>query len=192
MRRLLWGDGELKTVRPVYRGSAISHVRPKGNGGGWVEIRNKAFAREDVQVGRSGVLVKSEVSIDAGRLTVAFVETRRVEAEGMRLEETEIVASGGRRIGGAESFDCAHAPAGVLKGAVGASRESVGEERTGKVVSPNLYIAIAFPAPCSTWRARVPAKNRGRQCGSGGPHFQRNRSEIVGDFRQVVPALTRE
>lgn len=56
-----------------------------------VLIRNKTFPRADVQEERSGDFVKSGVSIDAGRLTVTFVETRRVEAEGVRLEEAEIV-----------------------------------------------------------------------------------------------------
>ena len=56
-----------------------------------VAIRSKTFPRTDVQEERSGALVQSEVSIDAGRLTVTFVETRRVEAEGVRLEEAEIV-----------------------------------------------------------------------------------------------------
>ncbi|MEE9197814.1 MAG: electron transfer flavoprotein subunit alpha/FixB family protein [bacterium] len=195
-------DGRLAAVRPVYGGGAVSHVRSNGERGALASIRMKAFPRAEAQEGRSGDWVKVAVSIDAGELTVSFVETRRVEAEGVRLEDAEIVVSGGRGIGGAENFAQLYELAEVLKGAVGASRGAVDEGwvpsqmqvgQTGKIVSPNLYIAIGISGAMQHMVGAGPSKNIvAINTDPEAPIFQRARFGIVGDFKEVLPALTQK
>jgi electron transfer flavoprotein alpha subunit len=195
-------DGKLVSVRPVYGGSAISYVRSKGEGPAAASIRMKAFPRADLQEGRTGDWVKIAVSVDKGKLKMSFVESRRVEAEGVRLEDAEIVVSGGRGMGGAENFAQLHELADVLKGAVGASRGAVDEGwvppqmqvgQTGKVVSPDLYIAVGISGAMQHMVGAGPSKNIvAINTDPEAPIFQRARYGIVGDYREVVPALTRK
>jgi len=195
-------EGRLAAVRPVYGGSALSHVRAKGQGIASASVRMKAFPRADVQLGRSGDLVAIAISLEADKLKMSFVEERRVEAQGVRLEDAEIVVSGGRGMGAAESFHHLHELAEVLKAAVGASRGAVDEGwvstqmqvgQTGKVVSPNLYIAVGISGAMQHMVGAGPSKNIvAINTDPEAPIFQRARYGIVGDYRRVIPALTQK
>ncbi|MFQ5914364.1 MAG: electron transfer flavoprotein subunit alpha/FixB family protein [Nitrospinota bacterium] len=194
-------DGRLAAVRPVYGGSALSHVRSKTSASS-ASVRMKAFPPVDVQEGRSGDLVEIAVSVDAGSLKMKFIEAKRVEAEGVRLEDAEIVVSGGLGVGGAEDFHQLHELAAVLKAAVGASRGAVDAGwvspqmqvgQTGKIVSPNLYIAVGISGAMQHMVGAGPSKNIvAINTDPEAPIFQRARYGIVGDYKDVLPALTRK
>ena len=199
---LFLDGGRLAAVRPVYGGGAVSHVRLNGSGASSASVRMKAFPRAEIREGRSGDLVEVEVSIDAGGLKMRFVEARRVESEGVRLEDAEIVVSGGRGVGAAENFAHLDELAAVLKAAVGASRGAVDEGwvptqmqvgQTGKIVSPNLYIAVGISGAMQHMVGAGPSRNIvAINTDPEAPIFQRSRFGIVGDYRKVVPALTQK
>jgi electron transfer flavoprotein alpha subunit len=76
---------------------------------------------------------------------------RKIESRGVKLEDARVIITGGRGIGGPEGFKQLDELATVLKGAVAASRpacdnkwvpDSIQVGLTGKIVSPDLYIAI--------------------------------------------------
>jgi electron transfer flavoprotein alpha subunit len=122
------------------------------------------------------------------------------EVEGVRLEDAEVVVCGGRGIGGAEGFRQLEELAGILKGAVGASRPpcdngwvpsgyQVG--LTGKIIAPDFYLAIGISGAsqhmtgCSGAKTVVainkdPEANIFREASYG----------VVGDWKKVLPALT--
>jgi electron transfer flavoprotein alpha subunit len=120
-------------------------------------------------------------------------------AEGIRLEDADVVVSGGRGLGGPEAFTLIEELAKALGAAVGASRavcdlgwrpvsEQVG--LTGKVVSPTLYIAIAISgasqhmAGCSGSK-NIVAINKDPDANI----FKASRFGIVDDFAKVLPPL---
>ncbi|MEK6712365.1 MAG: electron transfer flavoprotein subunit alpha/FixB family protein [Nitrospinota bacterium] len=194
--------GKLTSVRPVYGGSAVSHVRSRTEALAVASARPKAFSMADVQQGRTGELSTLEVKVEAGAVQMSFVETKRVEAEGVRLEDAEIVVSGGRGLGGAENFSYLQDLAKVLKAAVGASRAAVDAGwastqmqvgQTGKIVGPNLYIAVGISGAMQHMVGAGPSKNIvAINTDPEAPIFQRAKYGVVGDYRKVIPAFTKK
>ncbi len=195
-------DGMLCAVRPVYAGNAISHVRSKGTSINMASIRLKAFPLTDVEEGRAGEQVQIDVSIEAGELKMNFIESRQVESEGVRLEDAEYVVSGGRGLGGPEPFQQLAELGKLLKAAVGASRAAVDAGwvpthmqvgQTGKIVSPMLYIAVGISGAMQHMVGAGPSKNIvAINTDAEAPIFQRARYGIVGDYKKVIPALTKK
>jgi electron transfer flavoprotein alpha subunit len=195
-------NGFLAAVRPVYAGNAVSHVRSKVDKLQCASIRMKAFPPADIEDGRTGEQVEIAVSVDAGELKMKFIETKQVESEGVRLEDAEYVVSGGRGLGGPEPFSQLDELAKLLKGAVGASRAAVDAGwvpthwqvgQTGKIVSPMLYIAVGISGAMQHLVGAGPSKNIAAiNTDAEAPIFQRARYGIVGDYKQVIPALTKK
>jgi electron transfer flavoprotein alpha subunit len=187
-------DGKLRTTRPAYGGNAraingfaaipaIATVRPK--------------SQDAAEGGSAGVAVK--VDFDASGVRTKVIDRKIATSEGVRLEDAEVVVTGGRGLGGPEGFGVIEELAKELGGAVGASRavadlgwrpvaEQVG--LTGKVVSPTLYIAVAVSgasqhmAGCSGSK-NIVAINKDADANI----FKASRFGIVGDFKQVMPPL---
>ncbi|MBI5284746.1 MAG: electron transfer flavoprotein subunit alpha/FixB family protein [Chloroflexi bacterium] len=187
-------DGRLHTTRPAYGGNAravnsftatpaVATVRPK--------------SQNAAEGGSAGAVAK--VAFDATGIRTKVTDRKVATAEGVRLEDAEVVVAGGRGLGGPEGFAQIEELAHILGGAVGASRavadlgwrpvaEQVG--LTGKVVSPTLYIAVAISgasqhmAGCSGSK-NIVAINKDADANI----FKTSRFGIVGDFKVVMPAL---
>ncbi|MQC19385.1 MAG: electron transfer flavoprotein subunit alpha/FixB family protein [Chloroflexi bacterium] len=162
-------------------------------------VRAKSQDPLPPQAGASGETVELPAA-GASRSTIAGREV--AVAEGLQLQEAPIVVSGGRGLGGPEGFAVVEELAATIgrdKTAVGASRaacdlgwypvsQQVG--LTGKVVTPDLYIAIAISgasqhmAGCSGSKTII-AVNRDADANI----FNSCRWGIVGDYKEVVPAL---
>ena len=193
------GTGRLLANRPVYGGSAIAVVSctqtPQ-----IAAVRPKTYEPLDADAGRSGQVVAFPVDIDASAAKTRVVDVVKEEAEGIKLEDARIVVSGGRGLGGPEPFSQLEELAGLLGGAVGASRAAVDSGwvpanyqvgLTGKTITPDLYITVAISgasqhmAGCSGSKAIV-AINRDADANI----FKEARYGVVGDWEKVIPALT--
>ena len=190
----------LEATRPVSGGNAMATVviataRPQ-----MATVRGKTMEPAPRNETRSGQIEQVSVAIDAAALPVKIVERVKAEAAGVRLEDAEIVISGGRGLKGSDDFYAVLEPcAKVLGGAVGASRAAVDEGwvpshmqvgLTGKIVSPKLYVACAISgaaqhmAGCG-YSKTIVAVNRDPDA----PIYQRANIGVVGDYKKVIPAF---
>ncbi len=131
----------------LIRGAAFEGEKPY-----LVAFRPKSFTAEPAGGGPAQVVAVE--SVDAGRGAEAKVLDRHVEeAEGPKLEEADVVVSGGRGLGGEEHYSLVETLAKLLKGAPGATRAIVDAGwvpyshqvgQTGKTVKPKLYLALGL------------------------------------------------
>ncbi len=192
-------DGTLKVTRPCYGGNANA-TYSFATSPAVATVRAKSQDPLEPQAGASGETVELAAAGES-RSTIAGREL--AVAEGLQLQDAPIVVAGGRGLGGPEGFEMMEQLAATIgstdKAAVGASRaacdlgwypvsQQVG--LTGKVVTPDLYIAIAISgasqhmAGCSGSKTII-AVNRDPDANI----FNASRWGIVGDYKEVVPAL---
>jgi electron transfer flavoprotein alpha subunit len=187
-------------TRPVYGGNAqaifTSELMPQV-----VTVRTKAMSPLERDESRKGEVLPTKVDIDTSKVRTKILETVKEEAVGIKLEDAPVIVCGGRGIGGPEPFKTTlKALADLLHGAVGASRppadngwvpEAVHIGLTGKIVAPDIYIAIAVSgasqhtAGCSGSK-HIIAINKDPEANI----FREAEFGVVGKYEEVVPAFT--
>lgn len=166
-------------------------------------VHMKAYDSAEPDSGRSGQVVTVDAGVDASQLRSRFVGHTEAKSEGIKLEDARVVVAGGRGMGSKEGFDDLQKLAGLIgNAAVGATRAASDSEYcgqdlmigiTGKVVSPELYFAIALSgasqhmAGCAGSKTII-AINKDPEANV----FKESQFGIVGDYQQVLPALTEE
>lgn len=135
--------------RPIYAGNAIATVQSTDTIK-VITVRTTAFDKAATEGGQASV-EPIEGTGDAG--LSSFINLDQTESERPELTSADIVISGGRGVGSAEDFALIEAVADKLGAAIGASRAAVDAGyvpndyqvgQTGKVVAPNLYIAVGI------------------------------------------------
>jgi electron transfer flavoprotein alpha subunit len=193
-------DGKLHVERPCYGGAARARYSFTGSPA-IATIRVKAL--EPAEAGSSSAeVVKQDAGIDAGKVRSKINDRRKEKAEGVRLEDAKVVVSGGRGLGGPEGFQPLEQLAGVLGGAVGASRAvcdlgwypvaaQVG--LTGKVVTPDLYIAVGISGASQHMAGISSVKNIASvNKDADAPIFKSSRWAVVADAKEFMPAFIEE
>lgn len=196
--RLEWTDGKLRARRPVYSGKAFATVEVRSTPA-IATCRPNAFPAEETGGGAAEVV---NVTFTPGATRSRLLETRTPEAGELSLAEADIIVSGGRGLKEATNFSYIRDLAHAIGGAVGASRATVDAGwidhqhqvgQTGRVVSPNLYIAagvsgaIQHLAGMSSSK-HIVAINKDPEA----PIFRVADLGVVGDLFQILPALTEE
>lgn len=191
----------LRQTRPVYGGNAlavfVSDKLPQ-----MATVRAKAMSPREPDPQRKGEAISLQVKLDPTKVGTKILKKVKEEVAGIKLEDAEVVVCGGRGVGSAENFKALEELAKVLKGAVGGSRPSCDNAwipsslqvgLTGKIVTPNLYIAVAVSgasqhmAGCSSSK-NIVAINRDPEANI----FKEARFGVVGDYKQVLPAFTQK
>ncbi len=193
-------DGEkLQASRPCYGGSA--RARYTFNGRPQIAtLRAKVYDPPERDDSRQAEVVTQSADVSADAIRTRVVSRRKEEVEGVRLEDAAAVVSGGRGLGGPEGFQSLEELAEILGGAVGATRAvcdmgwypvatQVG--LTGKVVTPDLYIAVGISGASQHMAGisqvkNIVAINKDPEANI----FQAARFGVVGDWKEVVPAFT--
>ena len=192
-------SGRVVAVRPVYGGNALAKVTFPDVNPQMVVMRAKAYEPLDADDSRAGEVSVINPGLDASVVKARLVETVSQAAEGVRLEDANIVVGGGRGLGGPEPFDQLEDLARLLGGAVGASRavcdagwldHSYQVGLTGKTITPDLYITVGISgasqhmAGCSASK-NIVAINRDADANI----FKSASFGVVGDWKNVLPSF---
>jgi len=193
-------DGQVLMTRACFGGNAREAIAiatsPK-----LATVRSKSQEPLEPDPTRKGEIIPVASSGGASAARETIVERTKAKAEGVRLEDADIVVSGGRGLGGPEGFELVEELAGALGGAVGASRaacdlgwyppsKQVG--LTGKTVSPDLYVAVAISGASQHWAGMAGSKNVVAINKDPDANMVKSaRFAVVGDYKQVLPALVR-
>ncbi|MEW9108020.1 MAG: electron transfer flavoprotein subunit alpha/FixB family protein [Cytobacillus gottheilii] len=191
--------GNIVFTRPIYSGKAFEK-KIVTDGLIFATIRPNNIAPLEKDETRSGET--SALSVDIKDLRSIIKEVVRKASEGVDLSEAKVVIAGGRGVKSEDGFEPLKELAQVLNGAIGASRGACDAEycdyslqigQTGKVVTPDLYIAcgisgaIQHLAGMSNSKVIV-AINKDPEANI----FKVADYGIVGDLFEVVPMLTEE
>lgn len=137
-------------TRPIYSGKAFEKKVIK-DGINFVTVRPNNMSALDKDTTRTGAVEVTEVEIKDLRTVIK--EVIRKQAGGVDMSEASIVIAGGRGVKSKEGFDTLYELAHLLGGAVGASRGACDADycdyslqigQTGKVITPDLYIAVGI------------------------------------------------
>ena len=190
-------DGKLKARRPVYSGKAFARVEVSSTPA-IATIRPNAFPAAEGGGAAPEVIEVSSSSESKAKL----LETKTPEAGELTIAEADIIVSGGRGLKEAGNFSLIRDLAHAIGGAVGASRATVDAGwidhqhqvgQTGRVVSPNLYIAAGISGAIQhlagmSSSKHIVAINKDAEA----PIFRIADLGVVGDLFQILPALTEE
>jgi electron transfer flavoprotein alpha subunit len=184
-----WGGGVIATIRCPQHRPQMATVMP-------------GVMKKIPPAPRSGQVIDLAVENDLDDSGPKVLEVQREESQALPLEAAEVVVAGGWGLGGPDGWKLVKELAGLLGGAVGATRPPVDEGwardeqmigQSGKTVRPRLYIGVGISGMSHhvvgmDGSELVVAINSDPKA----PLFEMADICIVGDFREILPPLLKE
>ena len=193
----------LEVKRPIYAGKIIETVILKTNNPKVITLKINSFDIKKQSVNEPKIKsISNNVSENVIKHLPVLKETIFPERKTLDVSEASIIVSGGRGMKDPKNFNIIEELANTLNAAVGASRavvdagwrphsEQVGQ--TGKIVSPNLYIACGISGAVQHQVGMINSKcivaiNKDKNA----PIFKFSDYGIIGDLFEIVPELTKK
>jgi electron transfer flavoprotein alpha subunit len=188
----------LLQIRPAFGGNIIATIV---NYDWWPQmatVREGVMAMKDADTTRQGNVIQEKVVLDETLMAVKLIE-RHIEARKVNLKGARVIVAGGGGVGSREDFRLIHELAGVIGGAVGASRAAVDSGfiakehqvgQTGTTVRPALYIAAGISGAVQhragmEESAKIIAINTDKDA----PILSVAHYGIVGDLKKIIPMM---
>lgn len=189
-------QGRILFIKPVFGGKAMAQVALP-DAPAVVALRRRSFEPAQPAPVATEIIQVKPASIPPNPFKL--IERVEEKQEGVRLEDARVVVSGGQGLGGPENFAMLEELAGLLGGAVGASRVAVDSGwvsstkqvgQTGKIVAPDIYLAVGISGACQhlagcSGSKVIVAINTDPEA----PIFGAARLGVVGDYKDVLPPL---
>jgi electron transfer flavoprotein alpha subunit len=189
----------LLQTRPTFGGNIMATIICPAKRPQMATVRPRVFKKGQPDTSRQGEIIKVDFSPDKFTTKTKLVEFIDEVTETIKLEDADIIVSGGRGLGKPENFKLVAELAEVLGAALGASRATVDEGwipyshqvgQTGKTVCPRLYIAVGISGAIQHLAGMqtsdiIVAINDDPNA----PIFEVATYGIVGDLFEVVPML---
>lgn len=195
-------SGNIAWTRPAFGGNLMAVIMCPNTRPQIGTVRPGVFKKTPAP-GKAAEVIWEMIQVPVDKIRTRLIESVRETAAGiLNLEDAEIIVSGGRGMGGPENFSLLEDLAGVLGGAVGASRAAVDAGwighahqvgQTGKTVGPKLYIACGISGAIQHLAGMsgsdcIVAINKDPEA----PIFKAADYGIVGSLFEVLPVLTEE
>jgi len=194
-------NGTVEAKRPVFAGKAFITVKSNSSIP-FITLRPKIFPEVVKDENKVTDVEENAVDLSGYQLKSKVKEIVKEREGKIDLTEADVIVSGGRGLKGPENYKIIEELAEVLKGVVGASRAAVDADwrphsdqvgQTGKVVSPNLYIACGISGAIqhlagmssSKW---IVAINKDPDA----PIFKVANYGVIGDLFEIVPVFKEE
>jgi len=191
----------LDQTRPAFGGNIMATILTPNHRPQVATVRPRVMKAMEPDPSRTGEVVMVNAEYKKPRTRV--VETVKEESgSAVNLQEAQVIISGGRGCGNADTFKLLEELADALEGTVGASRAAVDEGwipyrhqvgQTGKTVCPKIYIACGISGAVQHLVGMqssdmIIAINKNEDA----PIFNVATCGVVGDLKEIVPMLTRK
>jgi len=189
----------LRQTRPTFGGNIMATIICQAKRPQMSTVRPRVFKKNTPDAGRKGQIIRLDFNRERITSKTRLLDFVKDLTETVKIEEADIIISGGRGLGKAENFKLLEELASVTGAAVGASRAAVDEGwipyshqvgQTGKTVCPKLYIACGISGAVQHLAGMqtsdiIVAINDDPNA----PIFEVATYGIVGDLFKVVPML---